>query len=134
MADKFKSMPYDKPADNCVAFIQIFVRDLARAQAFYEAVFGWTFQSEAYAPTITVFKTGGQVLGALHVRDTEPVADKQPSILTFVKVADVAATLEIAREAGGKVVKEKWTEENHTDMGELEDTEGNRLGLLHWLM
>jgi uncharacterized protein len=132
MSDKFMSTPYEQPADNCVAFMRIAVSDIARAQEFYSKVFGWIFQEQPYKPTIVIFKTGGQVMGSLHVRDG---ADRsRDAVLNYIKVADVAETLKKVAEAGGQVVTEKWTEGNHTDMGEFEDTEGNCWGLLHWLL
>jgi uncharacterized protein len=128
----FNTMPYEQPSDNCVAFMRISTADLARAQKFYSEVFDWTFQDPAYLPTIRVFKTGGQVMGALHQRDD---AGSKPSpIVNYIKVADVDETLKKAVAAGGKVVKEKFNEGGHSDLAEFEDTEGNTLGLLHWHM
>jgi uncharacterized protein len=129
--NKFMSTPYDKPADDCVAFMQIAVTDLPRAQKFYEDVFGWIF-STPYKPTVIVFKTGGQVMGALHVR--EDSGGVRPAILNYIKVADITATLEKVAAAGGEVIKEKWTEGGHTEMGEFQDPDGNTFGVLHWLM
>jgi uncharacterized protein len=129
----FSSTAYIKPADNCVAFMRIAVKDLDRAQRFYSSVFGWVFQEESYQTNIRMFKTGGQVMGGLHKRDDDAGA-KPAAILNYIKVADVAHTLTKVVEAGGKVVEEMWTEGNHTDMGQFEDTEGNVIGLLHWLL
>ncbi|KIO24620.1 hypothetical protein M407DRAFT_25960 [Tulasnella calospora MUT 4182] len=128
----FMSLPYDKPADNCVAFMRISVSDIDRAEKFYSTVFGWVFQSKRYQSTISVFKTGGQVMGSLH--EHKDAGTKAPAVLNYIKVASVEETLKKVVEAGGKVVEEKWTEGNHTDMGTFEDTEGNLVGLLHWLM
>ncbi|KAG8911565.1 hypothetical protein FRC00_006241 [Tulasnella sp. 408] len=128
----FMSLPYEKPADNCVAFMRIYVSDIDRAEKFYSTVFGWVFQSQRYQSTISVFKTGGQVMGSLH--QNKDAGTKAPSILNYIKVASVEETLKKVGEAGGKVVEEKWTEGGHTDMGTFEDSEGNLVGLLHWLM
>ena len=134
--NKFMSTPYEAPANNCVAFMRLMVDDIARAKSFYEQVFGWIFQSEAYKPTILVFKTGGQVMGAMHLRDSGagPAAGASLPIQIYIKVEDVAATLKKVEEAGGKVITDKFNEGGHTDMGEVEDSEGNRIGLLRWLM
>ncbi|KAG8917779.1 hypothetical protein FRC01_002215 [Tulasnella sp. 417] len=128
----FMSIPYEKPPDNCVAFMRIRVSDMDRAEKFYSTVFGWVFQTERHKPTITVFMTGGQVIGSLHKHDD--AGTKDPSVLSYIKVANVEETLKKVVEAGGKVVEEKWTEGDHTDMGTFEDTEGNLMGVLYWFV
>ncbi|KIO24624.1 hypothetical protein M407DRAFT_244374, partial [Tulasnella calospora MUT 4182] len=70
-------------------------------------------------------------MGSLHQH--KDAGAKAPAVLNYIKVAGVDETLKKVVEAGGKVVEEKWTEGNHTDMGTFEDTEGNLVGLLHWL-
>ena len=51
-----------------------------------------------------------------------------------MKVESVEETLDKAKSADGEVVKEKWVEGGHTEMGEFRDTEGNLVGVLKWLI
>jgi uncharacterized protein len=53
-------------------------------------------------------------------------------IVLYMRVENVEATLEKAKVAGGGVVKEKWNEGGHTELGEFRDTEGNLVGVLKW--
>lgn len=55
-------------------------------------------------------------------------------IVISLMVEDVAATLEKVRSEGGKVVDEMKVEGNHTELGRFEDTEGNVVGVLRWLI
>jgi uncharacterized protein len=56
------------------------------------------------------------------------------AILLYMRVEGVEETLEKAKSSGGEVVKEKWVEGGHTEMGEFRDTEGNLVGVLKWLI
>jgi predicted enzyme related to lactoylglutathione lyase len=55
-------------------------------------------------------------------------------MVLYMKVESVEETLDKAKSAEGEVVKEKWVEGGHTEMGEFRDTEGNLVGVLKWLI
>lgn len=55
-------------------------------------------------------------------------------ILLYMRAENVEETLEKVKGAGGEVVKEKWVEGGHTELGEFRDTEGNLVGVLKWLI
>ena len=54
------------------------------------------------------------------------------AILLYLRVQDIEETLAKATSAGGVVVREKWVEGGHTQLGEFRDTEGNLVGVLTW--
>jgi predicted enzyme related to lactoylglutathione lyase len=124
---------YKGPAYNCVAFTRIAVQDKDRAQAFFEAVFGWNFM-KAQPNFPRIFFTGGEVMGGLHQASSTAANEEQSgSVVNYILVEDVDATLTKVVEAGGKVHKAKFMEGDHSELAEFIDTEGNLHGLLHWV-
>jgi len=126
------SQSYKPPGDNCFAFTVIRVNDLDRAQQFFTNVFGWKFRT----PGPRIFMTGGEVMGTLSLKPVSAAGenDGKPGVVNYIKARNIDAIIAKIVEAGGKVVKAKWTEGNHTELAEFEDTEGNLHGLLHWLI
>jgi predicted enzyme related to lactoylglutathione lyase len=124
---------YSKPSTGSFCFATIPVSDAARAQAFYSAVFGWTFWTPPGSST-TVFHTGGEVMGTLSIR-SQLSSQLAPAggITLYTLVDDVDATVKKVVESGGTVEKEKFVEGGHTEMALFRDTEGNTGGILHWL-
>jgi uncharacterized protein len=106
-----------------ICHIEIAAHDLEKCQAFYSALFGWTFEplNESY-----VFFDAGNMTGAL---DT----DLKPShggTLLVMACADVDAKLAEVKAAGGKVLKEKTAIPGHNShYGYFEDLAGNKMGV-----
>jgi len=65
---------------------------------------------------------------------TTEAAPRAGGVVNHILVQDVEATLQKVAVAGGKVVKEKWVEGAHTELGQFCDTEGNLGGVLKWLI
>lgn len=134
-SEKVKFVP---PPPNSFAFTSIPVLDLQRAQAFYSAVFSWTFQPQT-SPNQLIFFTPSSIMGALSLVSapnglTTEAAPRAGGVVNHILVQDVEATLQKVAVAGGKVVKEKWVEGAHTELGQFCDTEGNLGGVLKWLI
>lgn len=127
-----------KTAPGSPAWIRIPAADVPRAQAFYTAVFGWKFLdhiSRGYAPDkLAVFNIPGapSVMGG--ISKSEDGGKINGGILLYMRAENVEETLEKVKGAGGEVVKEKWVEGGHTELGEFRDTEGNLVGVLKWLI
>jgi uncharacterized protein len=104
-------------------FVEIPTSDLDESIAFYQGLFGWTFNrlpGNRYA----FFKTPGGIHGALS-------GDDQPGqgVIVYLE-ADIAATLEKAARLGGRTVVPKTlitAEEGY--YGRFADPSGNVLGL-----
>jgi len=121
------------PLDGAFAFVMIPVRDLNRAQKFYATIFSWNFISKSgNTPGPRIFMTGGDVMGGLMLCDAPP-ASEGSRIVTFVKVRDMAGTVAKAVAAGGKVRKAPYRDVNN-ELAEIEDTEGNVMGLLRYVL
>jgi predicted enzyme related to lactoylglutathione lyase len=112
-------------------------RDSSRAQAFYSGALGWTVKTvaedDASRPPkpgesgYTLFMMRGQeVAGAEKIEDDDP----HPGWFTYVQVDDVDATVRKATALGGKVVQQPTDVPGVGRIGEIEDPEGNRLGLV----
>ncbi len=117
--------------NNPVCWFEIYVQDMERAKAFYEAVFGvqlvklenpgldmWAFpmRADGYGASGTLVRMPGFSSGA-------------NSVLVYFSCADCAVEAEKAVRAGGKLLKEKTSIGQYGFMALIVDPEGNRIGL-----
>jgi uncharacterized protein len=81
----------------------LLTKDLAASRAFYASMFGWTFreQTREGRPYLIAELDGKPVAGVLDVHDMK---DADAQWVSFVSVADVDASAEQVRAAGGKVL------------------------------
>jgi predicted enzyme related to lactoylglutathione lyase len=81
-------------------WIDLATSDTERAQQFYGAVFGWTFESAGaeYGNYINAFKDGKPVAGMIA---NDPQWNAPDAWTTYFHTADIAATLTGALGAGG---------------------------------
>ena len=110
---------------NTVTWWELPVRDLEKAQAFYGAVFGWTFQpfAEGYKGIVN----GPEMIGGLFEAPDKVGA---VGVRVYVNVTDLEATLAAAEKAGGTVTVPRT--EIGGDMGwwgNFTDPEGRIIGL-----
>lgn len=110
---------------NTVTWWEIPVLDLEQAQAFYTAVFGWTFTpfGEGYLGIMN----GADMVGGMFEDATAAAGD---GIRVYVNVTDLEAVLAAVEAAGGTVHTTRTEVGN--DMGwwaEIVDPGGRRLGL-----
>jgi predicted enzyme related to lactoylglutathione lyase len=108
--------------------------DVPASRAFYEAVFGWIFSAWG-PPGFYKIQTGSDedpgVPGALQQRRQFGELSVAGAECTFA-VADVDATAAAVREAGGKVLLERFT---ITGVGHLiffADPAGNPIGAMQY--
>ena len=116
---------------NPVAWFEIYVDDMARARAFYEAVFGVTLTAlgdsgiEMYA-----FPMGNESYGASGALVRMPgFPAGGNSTLVYFSCADCAVEAAKAVAAGGKMQKEKFSIGQYGCIALVSDTEGNMIGL-----
>lgn len=83
-------------------WIDLTTSDVARAQEFYGAVFGWTFESAGpeYGGYVNVAKDGHPVAGIMANR---PEAGSPDHWATYFHTADIDTTLGAVTAAGGSV-------------------------------
>ncbi|NTV10397.1 MAG: VOC family protein [Zoogloea sp.] len=117
--------------NNPVGWFEIYVQDMPRAKAFYEAVFGQALSKlentdlEMWAFPMQMEGTGAA--GALVKLECVPSGGN--SILVYFMCEDCAVEAAKAAQAGGKVVKEKFSIGEYGHIALLTDTEGNMIGL-----
>jgi predicted enzyme related to lactoylglutathione lyase len=127
------------PDSGTVWWTELRTRDPARARSFYAGVIGWTpklvSQDDPTRPPAsgekdyTLFMMRGQeAAGAEEIRPDETSA--RPGWLTYVQVDDVDEAIKKVATLGGKVVQEPTDVVGVGRMAEIEDPEGNRLGLM----
>lgn len=117
---------------NDVAHFAIHADDCQRAKAFYEAVFGWSFQ--AWGPPefwlIETSPTG--IRGALQKR-REPLTGSGPNRFECtVAVEDLEPILAAVVAHGGKVSMPPMKLETVGTLAMIEDPEGNVLGAMRY--
>lgn len=115
---------------------EIHAEDLDRAQAFYEAVLGWTFTAWGDGP-YRLITTGpdsapGINGGLLKRQGTVDIDAPTPVIahVTTVDVDDVDAYVARAVAAGGRVALPKMAVPGVGWLAYVKDTEGNIFGMM----
>jgi uncharacterized protein len=93
-------------------------------RAFFGDLFGWTY-AEGGLPGYTFADTG---VGDALPTAIGPLQGGQDSVLFFVAVSDVAATLRRAEELGGRTIQPA-TEVPGVTFGVLSDAQGHTIGV-----
>jgi predicted enzyme related to lactoylglutathione lyase len=120
------------PQRNPVGWFEIYVRDMKRAKAFYEAVFETKLEKlpsgdvEMYVFPADPNKPGS---GGSLVRMEGVEASSGLSTLVYFSCADCAVEAARAPKAGGKIFKEKCSIGPYGHISLVVDTEGNMFGL-----
>ena len=111
--------------------IAINADDVGRAKAFYEAVFGWTFQPWG-PPDFFNTQTPGGVMAAVQKRREIVPGIKASAYECTIGVDDLAGTLEEIATAGGTVVAGPFTIPTVGELAFFQDTEGNIAGVMQY--
>jgi uncharacterized protein len=113
-------------------WIDLASSDVERSQAFYSAVFGWTFESAGpeFGGYINAFSDGRPVAGLMH---NDPQWGVPDGWTTYLHTADIKATLDKAVAAGAITCTESSPEPMQVGdrgwMGMLSDPSGAFFGL-----
>lgn len=116
---------------NVVGWFEIYVDDMARARAFYEAVFATTLERlEVDGLEMYAFPMEGDAPGAAGalVR-TEGFPAGSNSTLVYFNCEDCAIEGGRVEAAGGRVVRAKMSIGEYGHIVLAADTEGNMIGL-----
>ncbi len=119
---------------NPVGWFEIYVRDMPRAKAFYEAVFGQLLfplpQQAEGSPEMLVFEMNNDGYGAagalVRMPGFEPGGN---SVLVYFSCADCGVEAGKAIVSGGVLVKPKTSIGPYGYIALVNDTEGNMIGL-----
>lgn len=117
---------------NPVVWFEIYVDDVARARAFYEAVLKVELIPMADTPEMTMLgfpseQEGYGASGALTRMPGFPAG--RNSVLVYFGCDDCAVEAERAVQAGGRIEKPKSSIGEHGFYALVADTEGNLIGL-----
>jgi predicted enzyme related to lactoylglutathione lyase len=117
--------------ENPVRWFEIYVQDMARARAFYQAVLGVEFQQldspgvEMYAFPMQM--NAGGASGSLVKMQGVPSGGN--STLVYFGCEDCGAEAGRVAAAGGRLVKDKFSIGQYGFIALATDTEGNMFGL-----
>lgn len=112
-------------------WLDLAASDAGRAQAFYAAMFGWTFREQrANGGVFTRVASGGRELGSLYALSPRQRAHGVPSHWTpYVAVTDVDAAAARAAALGGRTLVAPFEVEHTARIALVEDAVGALLGL-----
>ncbi len=118
-----------------LASFAIHVDDVDRARAFYEAVFGWTFESWGL-PGFFLIHTGDQgspgIQGLMHRRQQPRTSGGLNGIEATFAVDDVDAIVAAVESNGGTVTMSKSVIPTVGTLIRFLDPEGNDIGALQY--
>jgi len=116
---------------NPAVYFEIPVTDMSRAQRFYSAVFGYDFfegnihgNDMAFLP---FFEDKAGITGTL-AKGPSYVPSKDGSLI-YLRVENIESTIALAINHGGKVLFPRTKAGDFGFVAEIEDSEGNRIGL-----
>jgi predicted enzyme related to lactoylglutathione lyase len=117
--------------DNPVGWFEIYVQDMDRAKAFYEAVFGSKLQKLANpAAELWAFPMNRDTPGAAGALIKMPgFPSGQNSVLVYFRCEDCAVEEAKVKKLGGRVEKPKMPIGDNGFISIVYDTEGNMFGL-----
>ncbi len=111
---------------NDLCHVEIPCKDLDKAKAFYEGVFGWKiYQPEGFEGYM-LYETKEGIGGGF---STTLEINSQAGILVHILVEDIPATLEAVKNHGGATVKPKTEIPEVGFWAQFTDAEGNQMAL-----
>jgi hypothetical protein len=120
---------------NVVGWFEIYVDDIKRARAFYEAVFQVTLSNLAPEGDATGLQmwafmgdpnAGGAAGAIVHMEGCKAGGN---STIVYFSCADCAVEAARAAANGGRIFKDKFSIGQYGHIALVEDTEGNMIGL-----
>jgi uncharacterized protein len=108
-----------------LSFFELGVEDAEKGRAFYEGLFGWTFEAGPSGG-------GGWKIAAPNVPGGMHGGEKGASPYVFFAVDDIDAAADRVRELGGEVEMDMDSEETAAEFGRFKicrDDQGSRFGL-----
>jgi predicted enzyme related to lactoylglutathione lyase len=120
---------------NHVRHFAITANEVERARAFYEGVFGWTFEPWG-PPDFYLIHTGPKedrgLQGALQKRQEALTGGGMRGFECTVGVDDLDGVLALAKTHGGRQLSMPFVIEGVGELAYIEDTEGNRVGVMRY--
>ena len=120
------------PTRNAIDWFEIPVRDMDRAQAFYEALLGAPLRRETITGnTLAVFSYGDTGIGGCLMAGSNAPAPSTDGTLIYLNAgAELDTVLARVGDAGGRITTPKvQLPDGMGCFAHITDTEGNRVGL-----
>ena len=112
---------------NTLCHVEYHVTDLAKAQAFYEGLFGWDFRT--FVEGMVVFGNGDEHIGGFQLRDK---VEAGPSPALWFKVANLDEMVSKTRALGGSTPNDKNPVPGIGWSVAVLDPDGNHVGLVQY--
>lgn len=111
---------------------QLFTHEVDPAAEFYQALFRYDIVDRADSPDVVdyVLQSGDHARAGIGGLKRRP--DSHPTWLGYVRVEDVAATVELAKTLGGEILLAPSSANLDGDMAIVADPSGTPIGLLRW--
>ena len=116
---------------NPVTWFEIYVQDLARARAFYEAMLEVRLQplNAGAVPEFLAFPMGDGTGSAGALAHVEGMPSGNNSVMVYFECEDCGETAARAVAAGGELVSDKFSVGEFGFVAHVRDTETNMIGL-----
>lgn len=117
---------------NPVGWFEIYVDDMARAQAFYEKVFEIKLQAlDSPVIKMLAFPMEGDLPGCTGALVKMQGAGRPSgnAVIIYFSCVDCSVQAQRVLQSGGKIFKEKFPIGQHGFISLVHDTEGNMIGL-----
>lgn len=117
---------------NRISWLELASTDVPASAKFYADLFGWPIvRDEQMDYTMTAFE--GEQTGVGFSRVDEAQGVMPGSVLVYVDVADVDATIARAKELGAPILMDKMEIPTVGWMAIFGDPGGNRIGVMQWV-
>ena len=111
-----------------VVHFQIHAKDRAKQEAFYREMFDWDITQNEGSPIATISPGKGppeEGIGGSLIQ-----TERAPAVTIYIQVASLGASLKKAEQLGGKAVMQPVDVPNGPTIAQIEDPEGNLIGLV----
>ncbi len=115
-------------ADNPFVHVELMTPDLAKAKAFYGALFDWDLE-DMHGGSYTMVGVGEHEYGVGGGMMALPSPEVPPKWLAYVSVADVGAATKKATSLGATVLKDVSKVEGYGSFSIVQDPTGAVFGL-----
>ena len=106
--------------------------DVPRSKAFYEGVFGWTFQAWGPPGFYQITNAGEGLLGALQGRREIEPGVRMPPVEVTMGVEDITATMAAIEAGGGRVTMQPFYIQGVGRLIFFADPDGNLMGAMQY--
>ena len=119
-------------ASNVMRWFAINADDVSRAKAFYERVFGWTYEPWGPPGFYVVRNAGATFNGGLQGRRELKSGTRTRGFEISIGVADAKALVKSIEALGGRTIMPPMRVEGVGTLGYFEDPEGNAIGFCQY--